>query len=290
MKIYFFSLILFFICVSPVFSQTFELDNGDTINITDQANLKQGYWKIYNKTKKIPGYNDDQLVEEGNFLNSRKEGLWKQYFPDGKIKSEFTYVNNSPNGYAKTYYRNGKLMEEGTWINNKWDGKYKYYYETGQIAYDWNFLSGKREGTQKYFHENGKINYIGDWSGGQEEGVLKEYNDKGQLVAEKKYNKGKIDTAASKYFEVTKATKVEPTSPPQEEQHIETAKEVEAAGIGVLSGYHKVMNSQSKVWMEGEFTSGYLVDGKEYQYDPSTGKLLKILLYKKSRVVGATMQ
>lgn len=141
----------------------------ETLNFTDSIGQKQGLWKIDNTIVQNPEYSENAVVEEGRFVNNKKEGLWIAYFSNGKKKSEIVYKNNIPNGRVKFYYPNGNVLEEGTWINSRWEGKYKYYYENGQISYDWNFLNGRREGVQKYFSETGELKYSGIWKNGLEE-------------------------------------------------------------------------------------------------------------------------
>lgn len=283
----FLTLLFAFFSSGDLRAQTFEIENGDTINRTDASNLKQGYWKVYNKIKKLPGYEDDQLVEEGSYVDNKKEGVWKTYYNNGKLKSEITYKNNIANGFARFYYKNGNVSEEGNWVNNKWDGKYKYYYENGQISYDWNFVNGKREGVQKYYHENGQINYEGEWAGGMESGMLKEWNENGQLVAEKFFNKGKIDTTVSKYYKVDPVVKKSDTQEVTTEQkpiEVEPPKQPVEVGLFTGNGFHKLYNARKQVTKEGNFSNGYLIDGKEYIYGDDA-RLLRTNIYKNGKVV-----
>lgn len=151
-----------------VSAQKYELYQNDTINREDSSGTRRGYWKIFNRMLYLPDYKDDQIVEEGLYLNNKKEGVWKQYFNNGKIKSIITYKTNTPNGHVKFFYSNGNPLEEGNWVFGKWEGEYKYYYENGQLSYDWKFVNGKREGLQKYFNEAGELKYKGIWKGGAE--------------------------------------------------------------------------------------------------------------------------
>ena len=36
---------------------------GDTVNVVDENNMKQGFWKIFGKMRKLPNYEPDQVVE-----------------------------------------------------------------------------------------------------------------------------------------------------------------------------------------------------------------------------------
>ncbi len=161
-------IIVFFFVFGSSYAQKFEMEKKDTINYEDAEGNKRGYWKVYNRMLYLPDYTDDQLVEEGKYVNNKKDGLWKQYFNNGKTKSEITYKSNIPNGHMKFYYSNGNPLEEGDWVNGKWEGSYKYYYENGKMSYDWKFVNGKREGLQKYFSETGELKYKGIWKNGLE--------------------------------------------------------------------------------------------------------------------------
>ena len=273
--------VLSIILLLPFFSNA--QSSGDTINRLDSANIKQGHWIIYNKTKKLPDYTDDQMVEEGVYVNGKKEGVWRQYWNNGKVKSETTYKNNLQSGSAKIYYKNGSISEEGTWIGGKWDGSYKLYYENGNLSYEWNYVNGKREGQQKYYFENGKVLYDGSWKGGNESGVLKEYNEDGQLLAEKNYNDGKIDEGASKYYTPTAVAKTEDTKKDTTtQQQTQTVKKDENVGLFTETGYRKLMGPHG-VAQDGTFDKGHLIDGKKFIYS-SDGKLTKTIIYKKGEV------
>jgi hypothetical protein len=288
-------------------AQSFEIVGNDTINYVDNNNLRQGFWVILNKVKKLPGYKEDQKVEEGSFKDSQRFGLWKQFFPSGKLKNEITYANNRPSGYAKMYFENGNIMEEGVWENNRWVGTYKQYYESGKVYYDWNYNNqGKREGDQKYYHENGKVMIEGNWQDGKENGTIKEYYDNGALKAEKVFNGGSIDLAASKEYS-DKGTHEAHGHPKEDHKAVsdskkepakaEVAKNSEESkttsdntkkvssnlGVGIVAdGYNKLYNSKKLVDKEGIFKEGKLWDGKQYEYNGV--EISKIKVYKSGKL------
>src|SRR4051812_26084791 len=94
-------LILLFITCKIVIAQSL---NNDTINFTDALGKKQGKWVILNKMVHKPDFTDEQKVEEGKYLDSKKSGLWKEYYPNNNVKSKITYENNRPSGYAIMYH------------------------------------------------------------------------------------------------------------------------------------------------------------------------------------------
>ena len=272
-------------------SESLSLDGQDsTINFVDANGLKQGHWIIYNKTARLPGYKDDQKVEEGKFLDSKKEGIWEQYYPNGFAKNKLTYKDNIPNGYAIMYNDSGKISEEGLWQNHRWVGDYKLYYDNGKIQQEFNFNAmGKREGEQKYYYENGQMMMDGNWQGGKENGVLKEYYDNGQLKAEKAFVNGNLDVANTKTFAPTKPVAAVKDNPPASEAPKVVVKSDEKPNLPTQvftgEGYFKLYNKNQQIAKDGIFVHGVLKDGKCYIYSPD-GILTRIAVYKSGTYIG----
>ena len=95
----------------PKAIQSFEVYRLDTINRTDFSKNKQGHWEIRKavastKTiqaiytgepgvqKKVSNDIDWVKLEEGNYVDNKKEGLWKIYFPSGRLKDSAVYKND----------------------------------------------------------------------------------------------------------------------------------------------------------------------------------------------------
>lgn len=281
-------LILLFITCKIAIAQSFELSGKDTINFTDASGKKQGKWVIKNITLHKPCYTDDQIVEEGKFVDSKKTGPWKEYYCNKNIKSVITYENNRPNGYAKMYHDNGKIKEEGMWKNNRWVGDYKLYYDNGQVQQAFKFNpSGKREGPQTYFYENGQVMIEGSWAEGKEAGVVKEYYENGDIKSEKSFNEGSIDIAKTKTFEPKKPIIKSPEEKMEAPPIIADVKK-DKDNLGKVfngEGYWKLYNNNKQVSKDGTFTKNKLIDGKVYYYD-NDGILTRIAVYKGGKYVG----
>lgn len=260
----------------------------DTLNYTDLAGKKQGMWIIYGKDANKPEYAPDQKVEEGRYIDSKKTGPWKEYYPNKNIKSVITYENNRPNGYAKMYHDNGKIKEEGMWKNNRWVGDYKLYYDNGQVQQAFKFdASGKRAGQQQYFYENGQVMIEGNWDGGKESGLLKEYYENGDIKSEKNFNGGTLDVATAKTYEPKKPiAKKAPDQKVEAPPVIPDKKEKDNLGkVFNGEGYWKLYNANKQVSKDGTFSKSRLIDGKVYFYSPD-GILTRIAVYKDGKYVG----
>lgn len=285
MKKILYILLPIFVC-SISSAQSYTIDKGDTINVIDENNLKQGFWRIFGKMKKLPGYEPEQVVEEGNYESSRKQGLWKNFFPNGKLKSEIAYVNSRPNGTYKTYFENGQVEEEGNWENTRNTGGFKRYHENGQTAQQFVFNeTGKRDGKQVYFYENGQVMIEADIEAGKEK-FVKEYYEDGSIKAEKSFIDGELDVANTKVYE--------PKTPIKEDKDLANApiKVVKAdkndeVNVGTFNGngQHTMYNKDKQLSKVGFFENFKLMDGVFYKYD-NNGILIVIEKYKAGRYIG----
>ena len=261
-------------------AQSSGITSGDSLNIRDASNQKQGWWKVLNNDGKYKGYDSNQLVEEGEYLNNKKTGVWTKYYPNGNKKYELTFANNIANGYAKIYYRSGLLQEEGIWKLNKWQGQYKYYYENGSMKYDWEYnATGKREGQQKYFHENGVLQYLGDWKGGKEAGELVEYYEDGSIKAKRYFDGGNV--IAEKTVNLVSGKEFDDNV----KKYSGKPAHKKLARGQFVDGYNKLMNPDGTVDKEGTFKDKRLIDGKVYVYE--NGQMVKIIVYEDGKRKGA---
>ncbi|MGZ3921209.1 MAG: hypothetical protein ACXVC7_12985, partial [Bacteroidia bacterium] len=109
---------------------------GDTINVIDNHNQKQGRWVFFGKDQK--GLKNkllkhNQVISDGIYHNDEKNGLWKNYHSNtNKLKSEIVYVDDEINGKVKLYNEKGKITQEGTMKGGEWVGDYFIYSGDGQ--------------------------------------------------------------------------------------------------------------------------------------------------------------
>ncbi|MEM9856854.1 MAG: toxin-antitoxin system YwqK family antitoxin [Bacteroidota bacterium] len=86
-----------------------------------------------------------------------KEGLVKQYYPGGNIKSEITYKDGQRHGLAKRYYKSGKLHQEINYFNNIKDGEAKTYYQSGKLYQLTPYENGYIQGYRLKYREDGRL-------------------------------------------------------------------------------------------------------------------------------------
>ena len=121
---------------------------------------KFGQWVTYDpksrKVTSITNYVDNNL--DGIFLKfSNREQIdmktsYKMNQLDGKYEElnfgratkEAEYVNGELNGIYKEYYSNGKLLKEVEYKNGVQDGTYRYYDEKGNVTIEYEYKNGEK--------------------------------------------------------------------------------------------------------------------------------------------------
>ena len=259
---------------------------NEKINQLDTIGLKTGYWVITAEMRQDTGYYPGDIIEEGEFKNSRKIGLWVRYYPKGKKQSEIEYVNGRPKGKYKTYYRNGKLEEEGNWVQQKNTGDFTRYYSNGQKMQEFSFNeNGIRNGKQLYFHENGQVEVEVTVIDGKEEGIMKRYRENGELKSEVEVSGGKADYTTYKEFG-NKQNEIVTRTPKVEKKEAEIESTVKP-NLGTVNpeGYNKLYTRSLLLKWDGYYHFGRPWNGKKYVYNQN-GILQKIEIYKNGLYIG----
>jgi len=98
-------------------------------NQLDSIGLKVGYWIEFSvipfETELNVAVQDSDIIiiadksslnktvlitQKGNYSNGLKNGLWKEYWPNGQLKSLINYINGIPIGFFKIYLANKKIL------------------------------------------------------------------------------------------------------------------------------------------------------------------------------------
>lgn len=264
----------------------------DSINQTIEGK-KEGYWIIYGNMRNLSDYLPEDVIEEGKFVNSRKEGVWRKYYPGGQIKSEITYIKGRPTGSFETYFPNGQLEEKGNWKGRVYTGSFERYYEDGTLSQKKNFNEkGKTEGVVEYYHTNGQLELAFSTNNGKESGTATRYWPNGDIKETIEFNEQGEGTSSGITERVNPKVELPIFESIREEEGIAAigkvnpgaAKELEAPKA-LSDGYHKTYNENKDILMDGEFMGGKLWDGKHYIYDDN-GLLEKIEVYKEGKFAG----
>ena len=113
--------------------------------------------------------NDIVLTEEINRYNEQgeKEGVWKLFYNDGKLKEERTYKSGKLNGYVKQYnnegylinavrYQNDEIVKEKSESNSNIEIKEEYD-SKGNLTFQGGYSFDKPIGIHRYFNSKGEV-------------------------------------------------------------------------------------------------------------------------------------
>jgi len=267
----------------------------DSINRTDSDGKRQGKWIVTNQVAKPSqnGYADKQAIEQGVYLDGRKTGVWKGWYPNGNLKFEITFENGKQSGKASLYYESGKVSEEGIWENSRWVGAYKMYYDNGVLQHDFNFnQSGKREGPQRYFASNGQKIIEGEMKNGQETGLWNEWYDDGQKKSELAFVGGTLDSIHTRKFEPQKPVsevvknlpdpdvKDKPNTTVDQNEFVISSNQAKTSKF-IGEGHYTLYRMDKQISKVGDFHQYRLISGKVYCYSKD-GLLQRIAIYQNS--------
>lgn len=99
--------------------------------------------------------------------NGKKQGVFKEFYEDGKVKEEKKYKDDLIDGYVKSYDKKGNLINTEKFNNGKVVKNapelakldvYKDYYEDGTLKYEGGYINGMPVG----IHYHYKLKYICD--------------------------------------------------------------------------------------------------------------------------------
>ena len=152
--------------------------------------IPEGVRREYNdegKVEKAYIFRYGKIIAEGIFTDAgEKEGNWKEYYPDGKLKATGGYKSDKKENLWKFYYNSGQLEEVGAYINGMPDSTWKWYFKTGKLLRDEFFYDGLSDGLMTEYDVDGNVVTQGDFIEGKREGFwfyeVGDNRDEGEYV------------------------------------------------------------------------------------------------------------
>ncbi|MFC1742613.1 toxin-antitoxin system YwqK family antitoxin [Candidatus Riflebacteria bacterium] len=111
-----------------------------------------------------------------------KDGNYKEYWPDGKIKIETNYKNGKKHGIEKWWWEeNGNLGSFSNYKNGRKNGIHRYYHRTGVLYYEATYKDGKLHGIENWY-EAGRLDKEVPYKDGEPHGIEKYYNTDNKVI------------------------------------------------------------------------------------------------------------
>lgn len=113
--------------------------HGDTIQLLGYYNgLREGMQRIW--------YDKNTLCEERFYINGKKEGTHKAWWPDGKPKFIFTASNDEYEGEFKEWYASGLLGKQFHYVNGQEEGSQRLWWDNGSVRANYVIREGRKYG------------------------------------------------------------------------------------------------------------------------------------------------
>ncbi len=88
-------------------------------------------------------FENGQPALSGKLEKKLRAGLWKHYYPNGKLMAEGIYLDGEKVDEWKFYYIDEKLKSQGIFVNNLKDGSWTEYEKSGEAKIV-KYLRGKK--------------------------------------------------------------------------------------------------------------------------------------------------
>ena len=89
-----------------------------------------------------------------------KDGLVKEYYPNGKVKSEINYEKGIPSGLGKAFFEDGGLAQEILYVNGVNEHLKKIYYKSGELFQEVHLVNAKPVGDWKIYRPGGGLAHL----------------------------------------------------------------------------------------------------------------------------------
>lgn len=113
------------------------------------------------------------LMSHGIYRDMKKDSIWVNFGPSGRLSSKETYKDDALNGQTVIFY----IPED---LNDK--------SQRPSILY--NYVNGKLEGECKEFFESGKLKKQGTYHENKKVGIWTDYHTNGNKASEIRYKNG----------------------------------------------------------------------------------------------------
>ena len=149
------------------------------------------HYDTQGNVEKATVYQQGKRASEGKMdAEGKKQGLWNEFYPDGKLKAKGDYKDNLKEGKWIYFYPDGVVEQEGVFAKGKPEGIWKWYYPNGALLREENYKKGKEEGKMTEYAITGEIIGEGQYYDGLRDGQWKFQN--GEYIAEGEYIEGKM--------------------------------------------------------------------------------------------------
>lgn len=120
-------------------------------------------------------FKEDKLNRKDKF--GAKQGLWREFFPSGKVKTEWMYKDDQLDGMVRYFKDDGSVMKTEVYRNGQ-----RVIDQTPDVKLE----------IDRDYHNNGRVKSSVNIIDGKKQGVYREYSRTGEITASKMYQNDEV--------------------------------------------------------------------------------------------------
>lgn len=138
------------------------------------------------------GQSGDVPLSVIHYSDGKRNGLFRQYYDNGKIQEETFYKDNMKHGMSRWNNKAGQRIAEYNYENGNFSGIQRTYFENDTLQSEVNYVDNVLSGESKEFFRNGNLKLSGIYREGLKDGSWTEFNELGKVQRVTKYKAGNV--------------------------------------------------------------------------------------------------
>lgn len=137
-------------------------------------------------------YGSDGIVlEQGDYLNGLREGIYTFFYTNGYIKSTVGYVQGKKQGQLINMDDKGQVLERFSYHQDELNGAYVMY-NRSRIKESRNYKDGKLHGEVVKYYASSILMERSNYANGQLDGISRWYDQNGLNTIAYEYKNGEL--------------------------------------------------------------------------------------------------
>lgn len=144
-------------------------------------------------------HENGNAMSHGIFRNMKKDSIWLNFLPSGRLSTTETYKNDLLDGKKTVYYVPENIEDKSripatiyNYVQGKLHGETIDYFDIGGVKMKGQYENDKKVGVWEYYHLNGKKMMIERYKGGVRHGWHFAYDEAGKETGKKYYYYGRL--------------------------------------------------------------------------------------------------
>ena len=131
------------------------------------------------------------ILEQGDYLNGYREGVYTEFHPNGFVKSIVGYVRGKKQGQYILIDEKGQVLLRSTFHEDLQNGEH-FKYNRSRIKESSHFINGQVHGLVEKYYGTGKIMERSYYNSGKLDGISRWYDLNGKNTIAYEYKMGEL--------------------------------------------------------------------------------------------------